>query len=189
MSIPPNLPPAAIARQALEDLPLAERRRLLRLHMQGVDTAPLVQKDIEEIIAEFNQKVFEFSLRTLENMRRITLVSSRLANDFQGIRYLEGIKIQIETLANGIDEMEAVEDGLSEAVARSKEVIRVRHNKIRELTEILIAFNQTLRKGDSSTPLNIVYGIGDKMVHYVVNMPDSRQPGSRYPSGGSHFPK
>jgi hypothetical protein len=157
--------------------------------MDEFDGAPLIQNHLENVIAQFQQKVLEFSVRTLENMRRVALVSSHLANDFEAIGYLEGIKIQIETLTEGIKDLEIVENGLSQTVEKSNEIIKLRHAKILELTETLNVFNRTLRSPNSNTNLNIVNAVGGNMARYAVNMPYVPSPSTRSSNGGPVFPK
>lgn len=166
----PNSVPYAVAQKALEELPYAERRRLMRMHLNGFNSAPVVQNHLQKIAEDFEQKVLEFSARTLENMRRIAVVSSRLANDSQAINYFAGIKIQVETLIEGINALRNVEKNLVEAVKESKKTIELRNAKIKELTEILNAFNRTLANNNRrhSMNLNIVNALGDKISGHIV---------------------
>lgn len=178
--------PARIARQALDDMPLAERRRLMNLHMQGYDSTPLLQNHLENEIEEFQQKIAEFSVRTLENMRRIALVSSKLAQDLEALEYLESIEIQIKTLSEAIRDLKPVEQDLFQTVQTAAERLKQRNAKIQELTLILNTLKNRLSSasGRQTATTKGIYSVGDNVSRYIVGLDYAPSPSNRNVVGG-----
>jgi uncharacterized protein YoxC len=174
MNIPPIYPtpapahvePAYIARQALEGMSLAERRRLMNMHMQGMDTGPLLQKHIEAELEEFQQGMAAFEGQIAENVQRLSALSNKLAQDLEGIGYLESLELQIETLSKAIKDLNPIAENLAGTITSTQEAVNARNAKIQALTAHLQQLQRKLRSPTAMT--NVIYSVGNKISGYVV---------------------